>query len=79
LDYGAAENEEVYYGEEVNLQFSFGFGSDFHPGPTVDEIADYGSLVAYYEKWRPEGEDHLEPILSRTCAPADFGADETFK
>ena len=61
----------MYYGEEVGLTFSFGIsGGSF----TKEELADYGSINAYYEYWNATS-DIMTKIPSRPCIPADFGLD----
>ena len=75
LDYGAAENQGVYYGEEVRLTFAFGI-ADFDSPITQEELADYGSMNAYYDSWN-ETIPTLNKIPSRPCLLGDFGLDKT--
>ena len=62
----------MYYGEEVGLTFAFGIGSESSGSLSKEELADYGSMSAYYEYWNATS-DLITKIQSRPCTPTDFG------
>jgi hypothetical protein len=68
----------MYYGEEVGLTFAFGIGSESSGSLSKEELADYGSLNAYYEYWNATS-DLMTKIPSRLCTSADFGLDKNNK
>ena len=74
LDYGAAANQGVYYGEEVGLTFAFGIVG--YSSFTQEELADYGSINAYYDSWN-ETIPTQNKIPLRPCVLSDFGLDKT--
>ena len=79
LHYGAAKNQGVYHGEEVGLTFAFGIAGG-ESSITQEELADYGSMNAYYETWNDETTPPtLNKIPSRPCVLSDFGLDKTQK
>ena len=66
----------MYYGEKEGLSFTFGIGSEESGSLSKEELADYGSLNAYYESWNATSLK-VTKIPSRACTLADFGLNKT--
>lgn len=48
-NFGGAENDSV--GEQYGLKFAFGISDWDGKTLTAEELADFGTINAYYENW----------------------------
>ena len=71
-NYGEADNDTAYYGEQIGLKFAFGISDWDGNTPSEEVLADYGTINAYYERWNDK-EDILTKVKTRPCELADFG------
>ena len=50
-NYGEAENDTAYYDEQTGLKFAFGISDWDGNTLAAEELADYGTINAYYDNW----------------------------
>ena len=77
-NYASNDKDNELFGESIGLRYAFGISDWDGATMTEEELADYGQINAYYERWNAK-EDVLSKVKTRPCVLADFGLDPNEK